>query len=40
MKVCIYQTDPVLLDVKTNLEDTIEKITAAKSKVFCAGAVS
>ena len=32
MKVAIYQTDPVLLDIKTNLEDAIEKIAAAKSK--------
>ncbi len=32
MKICIYQTDPVLLDVKTNLEDTITKIVAAKAK--------
>jgi len=32
MKVCIYQTNPVLLDVKSNLEDTIEKIHAAKAK--------
>ncbi len=31
MKICIYQTDPVLLDVKTNLADTIEKIAAAKA---------
>lgn len=31
MKVCIYQTDPVLLDVKTNLEDTIDKIETAKA---------
>ena len=31
MKVCIYQTDPVLLDVNTNLEDTIDKIEAAKA---------
>jgi predicted amidohydrolase len=31
VKVCIYQTDPVLLDVKTNLEDTIAKIEAAKA---------
>lgn len=31
MKVRIYQTDPVLLDVKTNLEDTIDKIEAAKA---------
>ena len=26
MKVVIYQTSPVLLDVKTNLEDVINKI--------------
>ena len=32
MNVCVYQTDPVLLDVKTNLEDTIEKIAAAKAE--------
>ena len=32
MKVAIYQTDPVLLDVQTNLEDTIEKIAEAKNK--------
>jgi len=32
MKVCIYQTDPVLLDVKTNLDDTIDKIETAKAK--------
>lgn len=32
MKVAIYQTDPVLLDVQTNLGETIEKITEAKSK--------
>jgi predicted amidohydrolase len=32
MRVAIYQTDPVLLDVKTNLEDTIEKIAAAKAR--------
>ena len=32
MKVGIYQTDPVLLDVQTNLEDTIGKIQAAKAK--------
>ena len=31
MKVRIYQTDPVLLDVKTNLEDTIAKIDAARA---------
>ena len=32
MKVGIYQTDPVLLDVKANLADVIEKIHAAKAK--------
>lgn len=32
MKVCIYQTNPVLLGVKENLEDIIEKIQAAKAK--------
>ena len=32
MKVAIYQTDPVLLDVQTNLEDAIAKIVEAKSK--------
>ncbi len=32
MKVCICQTDPVLLDVKANLEDTIDKIAAAKEQ--------
>lgn len=31
MKVGIYQTDPILLDVKTNLADTIQKIEAAKA---------
>jgi predicted amidohydrolase len=31
MKVCICQTDPVLLDVNANLSDTIEKIKAAKA---------
>jgi predicted amidohydrolase len=31
MKVIIYQTDPVLLDVKANLNDTIEKIKAGKA---------
>jgi predicted amidohydrolase len=30
MKVWIYQTEPVLLDVKANLADIIEKIKAAK----------
>ncbi len=32
MKVGVYQTDPVLLDVKTNLASTIEKIEAAKAE--------
>ncbi|WP_372683903.1 nitrilase-related carbon-nitrogen hydrolase [Desulfosarcina sp.] len=32
MKVGVYQTDPVLLDVKTNLATTIEKIEAAKAE--------
>jgi predicted amidohydrolase len=32
MKVGVYQTDPILLDVKTNLASTIEKIEAAKEK--------
>lgn len=32
MKVGVYQIDPVLLDVKANLEATIEKIEAAKTK--------
>ena len=32
MKIAIYQTDPVLLDVQTNLEDAIAKIVEAKSK--------
>jgi predicted amidohydrolase len=32
MKACIYQTDPVLLDVKANIEDAIEKIRAAKAE--------
>jgi predicted amidohydrolase len=32
MKVGSIQTDPVLLDVKTNLEETIEKIEAAKAQ--------
>ena len=31
MQVGIYQTDPVLLDVKANLADVIEKIHAAKA---------
>ncbi|MBU1162554.1 MAG: nitrilase [Proteobacteria bacterium] len=32
MKVAIYQTDPILLDIKANLEDTISKIHHAKEK--------
>ena len=32
MKVGVYQTDPVLLDVKTNLEATLEKINEAKAE--------
>ena len=32
MKVGVYQTDPVLLDVKTNLEATIQNIEAAKAE--------
>jgi predicted amidohydrolase len=32
MKVVAYQTDPVLLDIKANLEDTILKIHHAKEK--------
>ncbi|HSO19609.1 MAG TPA: nitrilase-related carbon-nitrogen hydrolase, partial [Desulfosarcina sp.] len=32
MKVCIYQTDPVFLDVQANLDDTIAKIAAAKAQ--------
>jgi predicted amidohydrolase len=32
MKVCIYQTNPELLDLKANLEDTIHKIYTAKAK--------
>lgn len=32
MKVCIYQTEPTLLDVKSNLEQTIAQIEAAKAK--------
>jgi len=32
MKVGVYQTDPVLLDVKTNLESTIDKIQAANAQ--------
>jgi predicted amidohydrolase len=32
MKVAVYQTDPVLLDVKTNLAMTIEKINEAKQQ--------
>ncbi len=32
MKVATYQTDPILLDIKANLEDTILKIHHAKEK--------
>ncbi|MCD4778248.1 MAG: nitrilase [Desulfobacterales bacterium] len=32
MKVATYQTDPILLDIKANLEDTISKIHHAKEK--------
>ena len=32
MKVGVFQTDPVLLDVKANLESTIEKIETAKAQ--------
>ena len=32
MKVAIYQTDPTLLDLQTNLEDAIAKIVEAKGK--------
>jgi predicted amidohydrolase len=32
MKVAIYQTSPVLLDVKANLEDIINKISQGKEK--------
>lgn len=32
MKVAVYQTDPVLLDVNTNLAMTIEKINEAKQQ--------
>ncbi len=32
MKVGVFQTDPVLLDVNTNLASTIEKIEAAKAE--------
>jgi len=32
MKVATYQTDPILLDIKSNLEDTISKIHHAKEK--------
>ena len=32
MKVGVFQTDPILLDVKTNLESTIEKIETAKAQ--------
>ncbi|MEA1899392.1 MAG: hypothetical protein U9N47_01290 [Thermodesulfobacteriota bacterium] len=39
MKVATYQTDPILLDIKANLEDTISKIHHAKrknAKFYCA----
>lgn len=32
MKVRIYQTDPILLDVKTNLENVIQKIETARTQ--------
>nr|UQM69634.1 nitrilase [Desulfococcus multivorans] len=32
MKVGVYQTNPVLLDVKSNMEDTLQKIEAAKAE--------
>ncbi|MDY6970731.1 MAG: nitrilase-related carbon-nitrogen hydrolase [Thermodesulfobacteriota bacterium] len=32
MKIVIYQTNPVLLDVKTNLEDAISKIHSGREK--------
>jgi len=32
MKVGVFQIDPILLDVKTNLESTIEKIETAKAQ--------
>lgn len=32
MKVGVYQTDPVLLDVKTNLENTIANIASAREQ--------
>ncbi|MBW2165576.1 MAG: hypothetical protein JRG74_05605, partial [Deltaproteobacteria bacterium] len=32
MKVATFQTDPILLDIKANLEDTISKIHHAKEK--------
>lgn len=32
MKVCIYQTEPVFLDVQANLDDTIDKIQMAKNQ--------
>lgn len=32
MRVAIYQTNPVLLDIKTNLEDIISKIHTGKEK--------
>jgi len=32
MKVAVYQTEPILLDIKANLESTISKIHQAKEK--------
>ena len=32
MKVAVYQTSPVLLDVKANLKDVISKIRQGKEK--------
>jgi len=32
MKVAVYQTDPVLLDVKANLENTIQILEEAKAQ--------
>jgi len=32
MKVGVYQTNPILLDVKSNMEDTLQKIEAAKAE--------
>jgi predicted amidohydrolase len=32
MKVCVYQTNPTLLDLKANLEATIKQIYAARAK--------